>query len=84
MTETERITHEVIDRHIAKARREEIRYISCQTCHKPAGDHHTIDTGTCYDCERAIIAAGHQREAEKDELHYNRGIGTGAVHHRLP
>jgi hypothetical protein len=42
------------------------RYISCQTCHKPAGDHHTKDAGTCFDCEREIIAAGHRREAEKE------------------
>lgn len=43
------------------------QYISCQTCHKPAGDHQTKDSGTCYDCAQAIIAAGHKREAEAEE-----------------
>ncbi|MGO8792900.1 MAG: hypothetical protein ACLQVL_36695 [Terriglobia bacterium] len=43
-----------------------LQYLSCQTCHKPAGDRHTKDTGTCFDCEREIIAAGHRREEEKE------------------
>jgi hypothetical protein len=42
------------------------RYISCQTCHKPVGDRHTKETGTCFNCQLEIIAAGHRREAEKE------------------
>lgn len=29
-----------------------LQYLSCQTCHKPAGDRHTKETGTCFDCQR--------------------------------
>ena len=43
----------------------QIQYLSCQTCHKPAGDRATKESGTCYDCKQAIIAAGHLREAER-------------------
>jgi hypothetical protein len=42
------------------------QYISCQTCHKPAGDQATKESGTCHDCRQAIIMAGHAREADKD------------------
>jgi hypothetical protein len=42
------------------------QYISCQTCHKPAGDQATKESGTCQDCRQAIITAGHAREADKD------------------
>jgi len=43
-----------------------IRYISCQTCHKPAGDQYTVTTGMCHNCASELIAAGHRREAEKE------------------
>ncbi len=43
-----------------------LQYLSCQTCHKPAGDRHTKETGTCFDCQREIIAAGHRREEERE------------------
>ena len=42
------------------------QYISCQTCHKPAGDHATKESGTCYDCSQRIIAEGRKREAAKE------------------
>jgi len=43
-----------------------IQYISCQTCHKPAGDRQTKESGTCHDCRESIIAGGHRREALKE------------------
>ena len=27
-----------------------MRYISCQTCHKPIGNQHEGETGQCYSC----------------------------------
>ncbi len=47
----------------------DIQYLSCQTCHKPAGDRQTKDSGTCYDCAQRIITEGHQREAERERIH---------------
>lgn len=43
-----------------------LQYLSCQTCHKPAGDRHTKETGTCFDCQREIIAAEPATEAESN------------------
>ena len=43
-----------------------VQYLSCQTCHKPAGNRQTKESGTCYDCKQTIIAAGHLREALKE------------------
>ena len=34
----------------------DIQYLSCQTCHKPAGNSQTKESGTCYDCAQRIIA----------------------------
>ncbi len=36
------------------------RYIRCQTCHKPVGNHNEANTGICYDC---VLAA---QNAERD------------------
>jgi len=44
------------------------QYISCQTCHKPAGDQATKDSGTCQDCTGRIIREGRQREANRANL----------------
>jgi len=39
-----------------------IVYLSCQYCHKPAGDQHTKENGYCYYCKAEMVAAGHARE----------------------
>ena len=44
------------------------QYISCQTCHKPAGDQATKESGTCQDCKGRIIREGRQREANRANL----------------
>ena len=44
------------------------QYISCQTCHKPAGDQQTKDSGTCQECTGRIIREGRQREANRANL----------------
>jgi len=44
------------------------QYISCQTCHKPAGDQQTKESGTCQDCKARIIREGRQREANRANL----------------
>ena len=41
------------------------QYISCQYCHKPAGDQQTKENGYCQDCKEKTIAAGHEREAAR-------------------
>jgi len=51
-----------------------LQYLSCQTCHKPAGDRHTKETGTCFDCQREIIAAGHRREDEREAAQFYSGM----------
>ena len=38
------------------------QYISCQYCHKPAGDRQTKENGYCQDCKAEIVSAGHERE----------------------
>ena len=53
------------------------QYISCQYCHKPAGDRQTKDEGICYDCKREIIAAGHEREAEYARKLERERLATG-------
>jgi hypothetical protein len=44
------------------------QYISCQTCHKPAGDQATKESGTCHDCKAQIVREGRQREANRANL----------------
>ena len=44
------------------------QYISCQTCHKPAGDQATKESGTCQDCKGRIIRERRQREANRANL----------------
>ena len=39
-----------------------IVYLSCQYCHKPAGDRQTKENGYCQDCKAEIVSAGHERE----------------------
>ena len=51
-----------------------LQYISCQTCHRPAGDRHTKSTGTCFDCSREIIAAGRRREDERGAAQFYSGM----------
>jgi hypothetical protein len=51
-----------------------LQYLSCQTCHQPAGDRHTKKTGMCFDCQREIIAAGHRREDEREAAQFYSGM----------
>jgi hypothetical protein len=42
-----------------------IVYLSCQYCHKPAGDQQTKESGVCQDCKQKMVDEGHAREANK-------------------
>ena len=38
-------------------------YLSCQYCHRPAGDQQTKENGYCYDCKQKMVDEGHSTEA---------------------
>jgi ribosomal protein L37AE/L43A len=43
-----------------------IVYLSCQYCHKPAGDRQTKEQGICHDCKQKMVDEGHAWEENNE------------------